>query len=187
MPAQLRQLKRGQGGKGLLLSHQQQGGGGCAPARSSRRASQPPFWRIFQLDRAVRPPSPRLTPPENTTKWVFQSKKPASRRASQPPFWRIFQLDRAVGPPSPCSSSSTFAHQAQKKNTQPLGRPTTFVGPGSWSLGGEWTNYIGLPSSSIQILDHFSMATPSPQQCLVLQPFLSPPPQPQFRNHTYTA
>ena len=27
--------------------------------------------------------------------------------------------------------------------------------------GGEWTNYSGLPSSSIQILDHFSMATPS--------------------------
>ena len=92
------------------------GGGVNAPTRSSRRASQPPFWRIFQLDRAVRPPSPRSTPPENTTKWVFQSKKPTSRRAFQPPFWRIFQLDRAVGPPSPCSSSSTFAHQAQTVN-----------------------------------------------------------------------
>ena len=83
---------------------------------TSRRASQPPFWRIFQLGRAVRPPSPRSTPPENTTKWVFQSKKPTSRRASQPPFWQIFQLDRAVGPSSPCSSTSTFAHQAQTLN-----------------------------------------------------------------------
>ena len=45
---------------------------------------------------------------------------------------------------------------------EPLGRPTTLVGPGSWSLGDECTNYIGLPRSSIQILDHFSMATPSP-------------------------
>ena len=28
------------------------------PAGSSRQATQPPFWRIFQLDRAVGPPSP---------------------------------------------------------------------------------------------------------------------------------
>ena len=79
------------------------GGGGNRPARSSRRASMPPFRQIFQLDRAVRPPSPRSTPPENTTKWVFQSKNSKIRRASQPPFWQIFQLDWAVEPPSPCS------------------------------------------------------------------------------------
>ena len=58
-----------------ILYHEQQGAN--APARLDRRASQPPFWRIFQLDLAVRPPSPRSTPPENTTKWVFQSKNPA--------------------------------------------------------------------------------------------------------------
>ena len=117
-----------------------------APARSSRRASQPPFWRIFQLHRAIRPPSPRSTPPENTTKWVFQSKtKNASRRASQPPFWRIFQLDRAVGPPSSCSTppENTTKWVFQSKKTpkkslwanvpdgtwchQALGRPTTLA------------------------------------------------------------
>ena len=173
-----------------------------APAKSSRRASQPPFWRIFQLDRAVRPPSPRstrgwsggamvlgklpglgrptilitvgqgptvlavgagggcldvftliypffplspslwetaryrlkyclkgpLNPKQPTNQPTVRRrqktrrsryssrKKTASRRASQPPFWQIFQLDRAVGPPSPCSSSSTFAHQAQTVN-----------------------------------------------------------------------
>ena len=42
---------------------------------TSRRASKPPFCQIFQLDRAVGPPSHCSTPPENTTKWVFQSKK----------------------------------------------------------------------------------------------------------------
>ena len=49
--------------------------------------------------------------------------------------------------------------------------------------GGEWTNYIGLLSSSIQILDHFSMATPSPQQCLVLQHFLPPLCDPGVLDH----
>ena len=79
-------------------------------------------------------------------KWVFQSKKPASRRASQPPFWRISQLDRAVGPPSPCSSSSTFAHQAQT-----AGRANALARLGRRAS-----------QSSIQILDHFLMAAPSP-------------------------
>ena len=122
------------------------------PAGSSRRASQPPFWRIFQLVRAVGPSSPCSTSPENTTKWVFQSKNPASRRASQPPFWRIFQLDRAVGPSSPCSTPSenttkwVFQSKKEKKKTpkkslwanapdgtwchQALGQPTTLAGPG---------------------------------------------------------
>ena len=115
------------------------------PAGSSRRASQPPFWRIFQLVRAVGPSSPCSTSPENTTKWVFQSKNPASRRASQPPFWRIFQLDRAVGPSSPCSTPSenttkwVFQSKKEKKKKnaekKPVGECTRWhvvpPGPGT--------------------------------------------------------
>ena len=127
-------------------------------------------------------------------------KKTPSRRASQPPFWRIFQLDRTVGPPSPCSSS-TFAHQAETVNapaiagvgTTPVGplsplfldiRPTSIKktpnpwdGPppssGSWSLNGP--TILDCQVVVYRFRDHFSMATPSPQQCLVLQPLLRPP------------
>ena len=99
------------------------------PAGSNRRASQPPFWRIFQLDRAVGPPNPVSKPPENTKKWVFKSKKPASRRASKPPFWRIFRLDRAVGPPSPCPTppENTTKWVFQSKTRKPPSIPAPIL------------------------------------------------------------
>ena len=62
-----------------------------ATARSSRRASQPPFWRISQIDRAVGPPSPCWTPPKNTTKWVFQSKKTCKPPSLLAPIRANFQ------------------------------------------------------------------------------------------------
>ena len=70
---------------------------------ASRQASQPPFWRIFQLDRAVGPPNPCSTPPENTTKWVFQSIKKSPKKS----LWANAPMTRGATspwdgpPPSP--------------------------------------------------------------------------------------
>ena len=95
------------------------------PARSSRRASQPLFWRTFPLDWAVSPPSPRSTPPKNTTKWVFQSKKNAEKK---PACWRMHRLDwtsRTV-----ISRFNPPPHLPQNTHIGALGRPTGLAGPG---------------------------------------------------------
>ena len=51
------------------------------PAGSSRRAFQPPFWRIVQLDRAFGPSSPCSKPPEKNDEvgiLVEKTRKPPS-------------------------------------------------------------------------------------------------------------
>ena len=66
-----------------------------------------------------------------------------------------------VGPLSPLFLDLRPTSILSKKNTHPYtnlwdGRPPSSARVPGLS-GGEWTKYIGLPSSSIQILDHFSM------------------------------
>ena len=117
------------------------------PAGSSRQAYQPQFWRIFQLDRAVGPPSPCSKPPEKNDEVGIQvekkKRKPPSlpapilanfparsgRRASQPLFDAAGKYDK-VGIPAekktPKKSlwanapDGTWCHQAP-------GRPTTLA------------------------------------------------------------
>ena len=107
-----------------------------------RRASQPPFWRIFQLDRAVGPPSPC-----SSRSTVAHHKQHGGR---------MHQLDWAAEPPRVVYRVGNLDHFSMATPSPPHRAPISV-----------WFYNHFPPLRDQGVLDHLSMWPSLPQQCFL--------------------